>query len=54
MNIRLKSREFFIKVSSKVEVINDALIKALTWDEQWNARRIWRNQHRRYTTFQLI
>ena len=41
MNIRFESWELLIEVSSKVEIVNDAFIKALAWDQQWNTWRVW-------------
>ena len=42
MDISLKSWEFLIEVSGEIEIVNDALIKALTRNQQGNAWRIWR------------
>ena len=54
MDVGLKARKLCIKVASKVQIVDDAFVKTLAWNQQGNAGWIWRHQHGSNAPFKLI
>src|SRR3546814_4650185 len=54
MHIGFKAGERGIEFTSELQIIDDALVEALAWNKQRNARRVRGQQHTRYAAFKFV
>src|SRR5205814_1063698 len=54
VNVGIESRKLLVEVARELQELDDGAVKALARNQQWNARRIRRQQNAGHAAFELV